>query len=302
MHNAPYRNENREAAKVVTECHMNLPSAVSPAWVIESYKAGSNLPTSQYPPQEPVFSTDIPPPIPSKPSRKLFQKMNSSSTLFRGCLFSLSRVAPPQWAVDFESPEQEALIKSHGGTILSLKLLDAIRIDAGSGGLRRECYVVCWGGRPQFHLNPFLSELQRKDLCTLIEVTPMWLRACIAAQKRLRTDNLALALCPQPWPLRRLDSSSISIVLSGFSSTQKLAITKLIEAVGGRITGDMTKSNTHLICHEGSSSLKVEKASHWGIHIVTLKWLEHVIEHGLLGKQKDKLGCEFRFLFKSTTH
>mmetsp|Transcript_28090 Transcript_28090/g.68401 ORF Transcript_28090/g.68401 Transcript_28090/m.68401 type:complete len:281 (+) Transcript_28090:817-1659(+) len=277
---------------------MNLPSAVSPAWVVDSYKAGSNMPTGQYPPTEPVQNTEIAPPIPSKPSRKLFQKMNSNSTIFRGCLFSLSRMAPPPWAVDFESKEQEALIKSHGGQILSLKLLDAIRVDAGSGRLRRMCYVVCWGGRSDMNLNPFLSELQRKDLCTLIKVTPVWLKACVAAQKRLPTDTLALALAPQPWPLRRLDSS-ISIVLSGFTSTQKLAITKLIEAIGGRITGDMTKSNTHLICHEGSSSPKVEKASQWGIHIVTLEWLEHVIEHGLRGKQKDKGGCEFRFSFKA---
>jgi len=275
---------------------MNLPSAVSPDWVIESYKAGCLLPAREYWPTEPVQNANPAPSISSKPPRTLFQKMNSNSTVFRGCLFSLSRVAPPPWAVDFESKEQEALIKSHGGQLLSLKLLDAIRIDAGSGGLRRKCYVVCWGGRPQVHLNPFLSELQRKDLCTLIRVTPVWLQTCVTAQKRLRTDTLPLALVPQPWPLRRLDSS-ISIVLSGFAGTQKLVLTKFIIAVGGSITGDMTKSNTHLICHEGSSSQKVVKASQWGIHIVKLAWLEHVIKHGLLGQQKDKGGCEFRFSF-----
>lgn len=274
-----------------------MPPAVSPAWVVKSVKKNSLALPSQFPPVKNAPSAEK---APSAQSKHVLSRTKSASAVFRGCLFSLARIAPPDWAVDFDSKKQEALIKSHGGQMLSFRLIDAMRVDASNGGQRRKCYVVCWGGRPQLQLNPFLSQLQRHDLCDIVQVTPIWLEACIWKQKRIRTEALPLALFPQPWPLWKLESE-VSVALSGFSGTQKRAIAELIKYIGGACTDNMTNSNTHLICQEKASSLKVEKASQWSLHVVSIDWLQHIIEYGFCGKEKEKGGCEPRFVFDGAT-
>ena len=294
-------NENSKAAKIVTDNHFNMPPAVSPLWVIESFKKKFPAIPSQFPPIEisGTSSGKITKRVISKPS---LSRTNSTSSIFRGCLFSLVRIAPPPWALDFDSKEQEALIKAQGGQMLSLRLIDAMRVDARNGGQRRKCHVVCWGGHPQLELNPILSQLQRYDLCDIIMTTPVWIQTCIHAQKRIRPDITPLALMPQPWPIRKLESTTgISVTLSGFSGTEKLALSKFVLLLGGTISDNMNKTNTHLIvCQEKASKLKVEKAAQWGMHVVTLDWLYHIVEHGFSGVQKEKGGCESHFLFKGT--
>eukprot|EP00980_Cylindrotheca_fusiformis_P013933 scaffold3618_cov129-Cylindrotheca_fusiformis.AAC.33 len=233
---------------------------------------------------------------PSTQSNQELRRISSTSSVFRGCLFSLARIAPPNWAADFDSKDLEALIKSHGGQILSLRLIDAMQVDASNGGQHRKCYVVCWGGRPQLELNPFLSQLQRHDICNIIQVTPIWVKTCVATQKRIRTEALPFALFPQPWPLRKIQTK-VTIALSGFSGTQKRAAAELIKSIGGVCTDSMTNSNTHLICQERASSLKVKKASEWGLHVVTIDWLKHITQFGFNGEKMEDGGCESHFVF-----
>ena len=289
---------NSKAAKAVKDNHVNMPPSVSPLWVIESYKNKFPAIPTLYPPMEPIDS----PPKQNKASKATLSRADSTTTssIFRGSLFSLVRIAPPSWALDFDPKEQESLIKTHGGQMLSLRLIDAMRVDARNGGQRRKCHVVCWGGRPHLELNPILSQLQRHDLCDIILTTPIWLKTCIEAQKRVSPDIVPLALAPQPWPLRKIESKiSVSITLSGFSGTEKLAFSQLIVSLGGCFSDNMLRSNTHLIvCPEKASRLKVEKAAQWRLHLVTIDWLHHIVEHGFSGLQKDKGGCESKFLFQ----
>jgi hypothetical protein len=172
--------------------------------------------------------------------------------------------------------------------------MDAMRADAKNGAQRRKCHVVCWGGRPHLELNPILSQLQRHDLCDLIMVTPMWLQTCVTVQKRVRPEQFPLAFAPQHWPLRKLESS-LSISLTGFQGTEKAALVHLIESIGGTFHDGMKSSNTHLICKEKASGLKLEKAIQWGLHIVSIDWFHHIVEHGYGGKEQAKGGCENRF-------
>jgi hypothetical protein len=274
-----------------------MPSAVSPAWVLESCKNNVLALPCRFPPVElaPTNEKDT-----KMPSKLNLSRSNSASAVFRGCLFSLVRIAPPNWAVDFDSRKQESFIKSHGGQMLSFRLIDAMRVDASKSGQRRKCHVVCWGGRPQLQLNPILSQLKRDDLCDIALVTPMWIQTCIRTQKRVSTEAIPLALMPQPWPLRKQEST-IFVALTGFSGTEKIALSFLIKSIGGSVTEDMNKTNTHLLCKQKANKLKVEKASQWGMHIVSIDWLSHILEHGFCGIEKEKIGCEHRFEFQGVT-
>ena len=113
-------------------------------------------------------------------------------------------------------------------------------------------------------------------------------------QKRIRAEGCPLAFTPQQWPLRKLEST-ICISLTGFQATEKAGLIQLIKAIGGTYNDEMKKSNTHLICVEKASGLKLEKAIVWGLHIVSVDWLHHVIEHGIGGKENSKGGCESQF-------
>jgi hypothetical protein len=279
------------AAQAVTSYHANSPPAVSPIWVLESWKQNLLATPSKFPP---IKTAAVLTKHKSVDSKTSLSKKKSASSVFRGSLFSLVRIAPPGWAVDFDSKEQESLIKAHGGQILTLKLMDAMGVDAKNGGQRRQCFVVCWGGRPRLDLNPILSQLQRNDVCELVLVTPVWLRACIMVQKLVRLERMPLALMPQPWPLRKLESN-LSISLTGFQGTEKAALIQLIKSIGGTFHNEMSSSNTHLICKEKASGLKLQKAIEWGLHIVSIDWVDHIVEHGYGGKEKAKGGCEVRF-------
>jgi hypothetical protein len=281
-----------------------MPPAVSPTWVLESWKQDLLALPSDYPPIKAVVTSAIKnkAAIPSEPSTTKngsISKSNSASTVFRGCLFSLVRLAPPAWAVDFDTKQQESFVKAHGGQILSIKLMDAMKADTKNGARKRKCHVVCWGGRPNLQLNPIISQLQRHDLCELVLVTPIWLQTCATVQKRVRPDRLSLVLAPQPWPLRTLavgeSSTKLSIAMTGFQGTEKAALVHLFQAVRGTFHDNMNNSNTHLICKEKATGLKLEKAIEWGLHIVSLDWLFHVVEFGYGGKEKAKGGCESRF-------
>lgn len=274
-----------------------MPPTVSPAWVIQSLKKNCLASPSQFPP---VSMQSLGERAPVATSKQVLKRSTSTSAVFRGCLFSLARIAPPTWAADFDSKQQEALIKSNGGQLLSLRLIDAMQVDASNGGQRRKCYVVCWGGRPQLQLNPFLSQLQRQDLCDIVQVTPIWLKTCITTQKRIGAEALPLALFPQSWPLRKLQSKVVA-TLSGFAGTQKRAIAELISCIGGTCTDNMTNSNTHLICQGKASNLKIEKASEWGLHVVSIDWLKHIAEFGFFGRKSEKGGCESHFVFGGAT-
>lgn len=181
--------------------------------------------------------------------------------------------------------------------MLTLKLMDAMRVDAKTGGQRRRCHVVCWGGAPRLDLNPILSQLQRYNICDLTLVTPVWLKTCISVQKFVLPSRLPEILVPQPWPFQDLKPMNLEVSVTGFTPTEKMALLHLTRACGISFSEDMTNSNTHLICKEKATGLKLEKASEWGLHIVSIKWLYYILQHGYHGESGSaKGGCEGRFM------
>jgi len=336
----------QKAARIIANHHSNFPPIVSPLWVLDTYKQSTLLPASAYPPAagHPLNSTCKQSRMNSskKSGKDLSRTSSLSSTtsnfsIFRKCIFSLVRSSSldeldrsqtPSTNIEFDQSEVEASIKAHGGQILSVKLLDALRADAqnrdrstSSATAKRKCHVVCWGeSPPRLDTNPLVSQLQRHDICELILVTPIWVQTCVSVRKRIRPECLPLGLTPQSWPMKsafnvvfqkqqsggkqggkienrnsnhRLRRPGIS--LTGFQGTEKAAIVELIDLMGGVYHDNMSNVNTHLVFKKNATGLKLEKANEWGLHVVPIQWLFHVLEHGYGGVHNDRFGCEKRF-------
>lgn len=294
-------NVYRDAAESVSAHHPLGPSFAAPRWVLASWKARRLLVTSSYPPRkaavlmkkEAIGTT-----------KKIDETKKRASTLFRGSLFSLVRLAPPSGAVDFDSNALSDDIVSNGGQIVSHKVVEALKADQRrQGASRRTCYVIFWGGYTPTHISihTLLSQLKKQDLCKLIVVSVIWLKTAIADGKLPSSiSRKPLLFQPQPWPLQLL-SKGLKLAVTGFVHSERSAVIQLIRAVGASYTESMKPSNTHLICREAKGA-KYEKAIEWRLHVVSIEWLYHVVQYGYGGQNgTEKTGCENEFSLRPET-
>ena len=165
---------------------------------------------------------------------------DKTSNLLRGYLFVLLRISnPPGWMVDYDTKDLERLIRTNGGQILSLKLLEALKGDllrqqqnskrTKDDIVKRKCHVLCWGGngssanlqQQQFALHPLLSQIQRKAICDVVTVTPNWLQTSMEEQSIVDHTSLPLLFQPQAWPWRRLVTANMNNDTSNGSKQQQ---------------------------------------------------------------------------------
>jgi twin BRCT domain len=303
-------------------CHF-----VSPWWVMRSISMGELVPEHECPPTY----QDGPTPA-NKKNDKKFALTSKGKALLKGSLFCLLRVTPPEWAVDFDSKQVEHEILSNGGKLLSLKLVEALKVDHAPAGFvpaaasnfnaprdatsaKRTCYVVAWGGATQSHLDihPLLSQIKRQSLCHLVQVTPIWLSTCISEQRLLQPSRSPCLFEPGKRPIHCLfhpnagkgymarDATSndskpraVRISVTGFSGSIRTALMHAIKAIGATYDDSMRSTTTHLICREASGA-KYEKAMEWKLLVVSLDWLFHVMQYGFEGEKGLKGGCESEF-------
>ncbi|KAH8178764.1 hypothetical protein LIA77_00283 [Sarocladium implicatum] len=76
------------------------------------------------------------------------------------------------------------------------------------------------------------------------------------------------------------DRQGLLISLTGFGDARD-GISEKIIANGATYTPDLTKQCTHLIVHQPEGK-KFAAAKQWGVHTVSLQWLEQSIERGLI--------------------
>lgn len=298
---------SRDAAEIVSNHHPMGTVFASPRWLTMSWKEKRLLPTSAYRPRSPPVEV-------SKPATKEMEKKMASSallppekkiisSLFKGSLFALIRLAPPDGAVDFDFGELTTDFVSNGGQMLTSKIIEALRTDKkGRDATRRNCYVVFWGGYTPTHLaiHPLVSQVQKEDLCRIVLVTPIWLRASIADGKVISVSRQKLLFHPQAWPLQKLPPHLLKISITGFVKPERTAIYQLINAIGATSTENLSRDNTHLICREAKGP-KYEKAQVWRLHVVTVDWIYHIARFGYGGESSSgdnlKVGCEDKFQF-----
>jgi hypothetical protein len=294
----------RDAARTLTAQNRGSPVFVSPWWILASWRNGSQLAKpSEF---EPRYESKQKSSTPVTSKEALSERIDrKTASIFRGCAFALLRVSPPPWAVDFDSDKLELSIQQHGGQMLSLKLVEAIKTDRAKGSQQRRCYVICWGGFDETHLSihPLLAQVKRNDLCELVLASPIWFLTSIAEQKIVRVQRDTILFAPQFWPMCRLMKAPaktiehdqvLRISVTGFSGSQRTGLIQLINLSGATYDDSMRTHTTHLICREPSGP-KYGKAIEWKIHVVTVEWLYHVMQYGYNGASKSANGCEESF-------
>lgn len=215
------------------------------------------------------------------------------------------RSSPPEGSVEFDVKELESNITSQGGQLLTTEMLEALRADKASQDSQlRNCYVVSWGGFTPAHMmvHPLLSRVEKEKLCVVIPVTPVWLYSCSADRKLTKPSKYPLLFEPQPCSIRRLPESKrgkqggIKVSVSGFVGSERSGVANALRVIGATVTDNLVNTNTHLVCKR-SEGAKYEKALKWGLNVVSVDWLYHVMEHGYDGKDGDgsNKGCEEKF-------
>jgi hypothetical protein len=89
-------------------------------------------------------------------------------------------------------------------------------------------------------------------------------------------------------------STAVRISVTGFTGHERTAAIQPIQASGATYDDSMRQHiTTHLICADSivksQQNQKFQKAQEWGIHVVSVDWLYHVLQHGG-GKKKDEQG------------
>jgi NAD-dependent DNA ligase len=284
-------------------------------WVLDSYRQGKLVEASRYPPKLRTALHKVTKNVSEQTQQEPIATTAAKSSLFlQGTVFVLCRISPPHYAVDFESNQLEALIRRHGGSLLSSKVVQILQNDKAKNTItnsnnktRRSCYVICWGGatlsNAQFQTH--FAQVQKQDLCDIFAATPIWLQTCVSEQRLIPLhrhpelflpydDNKPMHRFPSRKRKKNFDneeqdttadcsSVSIRISVTGWSGTKRTAIIHLIEAMGPGAYDDAMRTNTtHLICKEPPSGAKYEKAMEWNIPVVSVEWLYHVAKHGYL--------------------
>ena len=314
---------------------------VGPSWLLASCRARQLQPPLRYQPrarrvdadrqsqehqpqQGYLMNTDSDDTIESserKTARHPPQHRRSQDNIFKGAFFAFVRPTPPNWSFDWNVADISATVTRLGGTIINSSIVNALRKVAGSAtadfqsssalpenALQSEkvCYLVSSGGYPQ-HQNaafqPLIGEVMKEKLCRVDLVTPLWIQACVAERRYLPFCSHPYIFQPQSYNLSRLPSTiHIRVAVSGFVGCERTGIRILLEAIGATYTDNMSRSNTHLITKTNAGT-KYQKAVEWGLKIVTLKWLKHIIQYGYCGENGkcQNVGCEDYFSFRDTT-
>ncbi|KAL7483753.1 hypothetical protein ACHAW6_009394 [Cyclotella cf. meneghiniana] len=226
------------------------------------------------------------------------RKITVQSNLFDKCIFVVVRPKPPHGTMSFDKLEMESIITTHGGLLLTHHLFGAIQTDLANASKTtdRKFHLLSTGGysHDPTNLDPLLAQLSKLG-AEIIPVTPVWIKACVGDRVRYDARRYPLLFQPPPWPVRLLPprragapSPLLLVSLTGFIDASRYGIIWMLKEIGAGYTDNLTAKNTHLICKDAAGK-KYEKACEWGLHVVSVEWLYHVMRYGY------KEGCEREF-------
>lgn len=124
-------------------------------------------------------------------------------------------------------------------------------------------------------LIPFSSNEGRND----IAVTELWLEKCLAEEQYIDpyTSPIYRPLSFDT-PIKQFQWWSFSI--TGYEGIEREHLKKLTQKLGGKVTENLTRKNTHLIFKFGEGT-KYKKALEWKLKLVDQAWLYDVAREGL---------------------
>jgi topoisomerase (DNA) II binding protein 1 len=223
------------------------------------------------------------------------KKITVQSHVFAGSIFVIVRPKSPHGTMSFEKHDMESLITTHGGLLLTKHLFGAIQMDLAnpSQTSHRKFHLLSTGGysHDPTNLDPLLAQLSKLGV-QIIPVTPVWIKACVGDRVRYDARQYPLLFQPQSWPVRLLPphptNTPLLVSLTGFVDASRYGIIWMLKEIGAGYTDNLTSKNSHLICKDAAGK-KYEKACEWGLHVVSVEWLYHVMRYGY------EEGCEGKF-------
>jgi hypothetical protein len=311
--------------------HPNNPIAVSPHWIIASLKKKSLQQPNLFPPihikpqLHHVKSVNHQNNNSSLLTKNKTQDETIKDELFKGAIFHFVHSNKKQIhynsssnsnsnnRITFDLNKVKKLVTTNGGHILSQQTVVALQKENDNTKNKRICYIVNISNKHSYEYvhndvvnnNTLLSKIYIERLCTLIPVTPIWIETCIAGQMECQPEKYPQLFQPL-WPMYKLPSLTttsaklkVKVSVSGFQNSQRIGLKQMLIAIGAKYTDNMGNTNTHLICKEAKGP-KYHKAIEWGLHVVTIDWLYHIVRYGYGGKYETRSGsngkgCEKRF-------
>ena len=247
--------------------------------------------------------------------------------------------------VTFDPTSIETSIVSNGGHLLSQEVANIIQSEEEAMNNKTRtiannyiennhnndidfiCYIMNLKGpfniQTVINESPLLSKLFQSKICTLIPVTPIWMESCLCNETIYQPEEYPNLFQPQKYIMYKIIQTpsssssfhtknnnnsnimSIKISVSGFQNpAERSGLKFMIQAIGATYTDNMGNKNTHLICKEAKGP-KYHKAIEWGLYVVTVDWLYHIVRYGYYGKDEAdskksgdanrNKGCEEKF-------
>ena len=236
---------------------------------------------------------------------------NTQEDLFEGAIFHFVRPEihhTNSEMIAFDTEKFEGLITTYGGHKLSKQIISALQKENTTNNKLssqkkqdRICYIVNITGNYDHNYiiskSKLLLKVYKEQLCTFVPVTPIWIEACISNGIESRPEKYPLFFQPR-WPMYTLPSDiKVKVSVTGFQNAERIGLKQMLIAIGATYTENMGRGkNTHLICKEAKGP-KYHKAIEWGLYVVTVDWLHHIVKNGYSGKngRVTGRGCEKNF-------
>lgn len=250
-----------------------------------------------------------------------------SSLIFRGDVFVIMPSPKKdddgaQQVVHFGYEEMESTIINHGGSLLrdsntkndvkmtAEKKENRIEIavtpssDNPDNNFhdRRKKYYVVSNVMTDYLPNKHLAELSNLGIDT-IPVSSVWVAACVRNGCKYNPVEYPLLFQPQTWLIRlfhspadpttslaengRRKAKGVLVSVTGFVDSSRYGIISMLHEIGTGYTDNLSRKNTHLICKDRSGP-KYVKALEWGLHVVSIDWLYHIVRHGYENGSEDR--------------
>jgi len=66
------------------------------------------------------------------------------------------------------------------------------------------------------------------------------------------------------------------VSVTGYQGANRYTIRSMVNEIGADWSDNLSRRNTHLVC-EKAEAQKYTKALEWGIHVVSIEWLHHIV-------------------------
>lgn len=184
-------------------------------------------------------------------------------------------------STDFDTSALNTAILRNGGQIIPTWIKKE-----SLGKFEKKCYAITQNGERSYcsQYDTLLRNLKVAGIL-MVPVTPTWINDCLKMNAMFNPAHSCILFQPHPWKVRSLPRSTsgsqdgFTVSVTGFLDASRYGIIDVLEQIGATYTDNLRRTNTHLICKE-AQGMKYSKAVEWGIHVVLVEFLYHVMQHG----------------------